>query len=64
MNLLDIHEDDIVAIAKIILLLDSEQLHNKMHPEGFYKVVVDKIIVAESFLMVSNKDNNLEQLIV
>jgi hypothetical protein len=31
-NLLDIHDDVIVAIAKIILIPWSRQLHNKMQP--------------------------------
>ena len=64
MNLLDIHKDITVAIAKIILLPGSEQLHNRMQLEGFYKVAVEKVIVEESPLMISNKDDDPERLII
>ena len=58
-NLLDIHDDDIVTIARIISIPGSGQLHNRMEPGGFYKVVV-----GESPLMISNKDNDPKQLYV
>ena len=53
-----------MAIAKIISLPGSGQLHNRMQPEGFYKVAVEKVILGESPLMVPNKDDDPEQLIV
>ena len=58
-NLLDIDNDVIVAIAIIISIPGSGHLHNKMQPEEFYKVVVE-----ESPLMVPNKDDDPEQLYV
>jgi hypothetical protein len=63
-NLLDIHDNVIVAIARIILFPGSGQLHNKMQPYGFYKVVVEEVVVGESPLIVPNKDDDLEQLYV
>ena len=63
-NLLDIHDDIIVAIAKIISIPGSGQLHNRMQPEGFYKVAVEEVVVGESPLMVPNKDDDPEQLYV
>ena len=63
-NLLDIHDDVIVAIAIIISIPGSGELHNKMQPERFYKVVVEEVVVEESPLMVLNKDDDLEQLYV
>ena len=63
-NLLDIHDDVIVAIAIIISIPGSGELHNKMQPEGFYKVVVEQVVVGESSLMVPNKDDDPEQLYV
>ena len=63
-NLLDINDDVIVAIARIISIPGSGQLHNRMQPEGFYKVVVEHVVVGEYPLMVPNKDDDLEQLYV
>ena len=63
-NLLDIHDDVIVTMATIISIPGSGQLHNRMQPEGFYKVVVEEVVVGESPLMVSNKDDDPEQLYV
>ena len=63
-NLIDIHDDVIVAIARIISIPGSGQLHNRMQPEGFYKVDVEEVVVGESPLMVPNKDDDPEQLYV
>ena len=57
-SLLDINDDVIVAIARIISIPWSGQLHNKMQPAGFYKVVVEHVVVGESPLMVPNKDDD------
>ena len=35
-----------------------------MQSEGFYKVVVEKVVVGKSPLMVPNKDDDSEQLYV
>ena len=63
-NLFDIHDDVIVAIAKIVSIPGSGQLHNRMQPEGFYKVVVEEVVVGECSLIVPNKDDDPEQLYV
>jgi hypothetical protein len=60
-NLLDIHDDVIVAMTTIISIPGSGQLHNRMQPEGFYKVVVEEVVVGESPLMVPNKDGDPKQ---
>ena len=63
-NLLDIDNDIIVAIAIIMSIPGSGHLHNRMQPEGFYKVAVEQVVVEESPLMVPNKDDDPEQLYV
>ena len=63
-NLHDIHNDVIVAIARIILIPGSGHLHNMMQSEEFYKVVVEEVVVGESHLMIPNKDDDPEQLYV
>jgi hypothetical protein len=63
-NLLDIHDGVIVAIAIIISISGSEQLHNRIQPEEFYKAVVEEVVVGESPLMVSNKNDDPEQFYV
>jgi hypothetical protein len=57
-HLLDIHDGVIMAIAIIISIPGSEQLHNRIQPEEFYKVVVEEVVVGESPLMVPNKDDD------
>ena len=59
-NLHDIHNDVIVAIARIILIPGSGHLHNMMQSEEFYKVVVEEVVVGESHLMIPNKDDDPE----
>jgi hypothetical protein len=57
-NLLDIHDDVIMANGIIISIPGFGQLHNKMQPEGFHKVVVEEVVVGESPHMVPNKDDD------
>ena len=59
-NLLDINDNVIVVIARIISIPRSRQSHIRMQPEGFYKVAIEQVVVGGSPLMVPNKDDDRE----
>ena len=56
--------DTVVAIAKISSIATSGQLHNRLQPNGYYKVSIQKAIVDEAPLMITNMDDNPSQLVV
>ena len=63
-QLLDPLNDTIVAIAKIASKAISSQLHNRLQPNGYYKVSIQEALVDEAPLMITNMDNDPPQLLV
>ena len=54
----------VVAIAKISSIATSGQLHNRLQPNGYYKVSIQEALVDEAPLMITNMDDDPPQLVV
>ena len=64
-GLLHSKENIMVAIAKISSIAAIAELHKiRLQPEGFYKVSIEKVIVDEGPLMITNVNDDLPQLFV
>ena len=57
-------KDTVVAIAKISSIATSGQLHNRLQPNGYYKVSIQEAFVDEAPLMITNMDDDPPQLVV
>ena len=57
-------KDTVVAIAKISSIATSGQLHNRLQPNGYYKVLIQEALVDEAPLMITNMDDDPPQLVV
>ena len=57
-------KDIVVAIAKISSIATSGQLHNRLQPNGYYKVSIQKALVDEAPLMITNMDDDSPQVVV
>ena len=53
-----------VAVATISLMTSSTVLHNRLEPQGFYKVSIEHAIDGDAPLMLPNTDDNPPQLLV
>ena len=51
-------KDTVVAIAKISSIATSGQLHNRLQPNGYYKVSIQEALVDEAPLMITNMDDD------
>ena len=56
--------DTVVTIAKISSITTSDQLHNQLQPNGYYKISIQEAFVDEAPLMITNMDDNSLQLVV
>ena len=56
--------DTTVARAIISSTTADAQLHNRRQPEGYYKVFIQKAIVEDASLMITNTDDDPPQLLV
>ena len=63
-RLLHCIHDTIVATTTISSTAGVEQLHNQIQPEGYYKVSIQKAIVDDAPLMITNADDDPPQLLV
>ena len=57
-------KDIVVAIAKISSIAASGQLHNRLQPNGYYKVSIQEALVDEAPLMITNIDDDPPQVVV
>ena len=57
-------KDTVVAIAKISSIATSGQLHNRLQPNGYYKVSIQEALIDEALLMITNMDDDPPQLVV
>ena len=53
-----------VAVATISSTTSSTILHNRLQPQGFYKVSIEHAIVGDAPLMLPNTDDDPPQLLV
>ena len=53
-----------VATAIISSTVAVGQLHNRLQPEGYYKVSIQEAIVDDAPLMITNVDDDSPQLLV
>ena len=53
-----------VAVATISSTTSSTVLHNRLQPQGFYKVSIEHAIVGDAPLMLPNTDDDPPQLLV
>ena len=53
-----------VAVATISSTTNSNVLHNRLQPHGYYKVSIEDAIVGDAPLMLPNMDDNPPQLLV
>ena len=53
-----------VAVATISSTTSSSVLHNRLQPQGFYKVSIEHAIVGDAPLMLPNTDDDPPQLLV
>ena len=61
---LHVVQDIEVAVATISSTTSSTVLHNRLQPQGFYKVSIEHAIVGDAPLMLPNMDDNPPQLLV
>ena len=57
-------KDTVVAIAKMSSIATSGQLHNRLQPNGYYKVPIEEALVDEAPLMITNMDDDPPELVV
>ena len=63
-KLLHAIQDIEVAVATISSTTSSTVLHNRLQPQGFYKVSIEHAIVGDAPLMLPNTDDDPPQLLV
>ena len=56
--------DTIIVTETISSTAGVEQLHNRIQPEGYYKISIQEVIVDDAPLMITNADDDPLQLLV